>query len=154
MKLKKENFNKFGFDHEAVKKKFGDLDGNLEYVGTFSILGEEGENPVGPLAVYRAPRPDTSKGHMTYIGLTPSFVCGIKNGMGPENRFQSGKYCQDCDEVIYSLYRHDYRLCTCGNVMVDGGRDYFRTSLAGLIVRIDHLTGEATLDEPNLLRES
>ena len=35
----------------------------------------------------------------------------------------------DDDEVIYSRYRHDYRVGKSG-VMIDGGRDYTRSSIA------------------------
>ncbi len=32
------------------------------------------------------------------------------------------------DDVIYSRFRHDYRRSPDGSVMIDGGRDYTRTS--------------------------
>ena len=35
----------------------------------------------------------------------------------------------DDDEVIYSRYRHDYRVGKTG-IMIDGGRDYIRSSNA------------------------
>ena len=35
-------------------------------------------------------------------------------------------------DVIYSRYRHDYRLSPDGTAMVDGGRDYLRTGPVGL----------------------
>ena len=34
--------------------------------------------------------------------------------------------CGVCKDEVESTYRHDYRACTCGNVFVDGGRDYRR----------------------------
>jgi hypothetical protein len=34
--------------------------------------------------------------------------------------------CRDCDETIVSYYGHDYKTCSCGNAMVDGGTDYAR----------------------------
>lgn len=34
--------------------------------------------------------------------------------------------CLDCGVVIYSRFRHDYKTCECGNVMVDGGASYRR----------------------------
>lgn len=35
--------------------------------------------------------------------------------------------CLDCEVVIESTYRHDYRTCGCPNrAMVDGGLDYQR----------------------------
>lgn len=34
--------------------------------------------------------------------------------------------CLKCGEVVESKSRHDFRKCKCGNVFVDGGRDYVR----------------------------
>lgn len=34
--------------------------------------------------------------------------------------------CLECNTVIESTYRHDYRTCPCGNAMIDGGNDYLR----------------------------
>jgi len=38
----------------------------------------------------------------------------------------NGVVCSECGEMIFSRYRHDFRLCGCGNVSVDGGNDYFK----------------------------
>ena len=34
--------------------------------------------------------------------------------------------CLLCGEEIESTYRHDYKSCKCGNIAVDGGKDYIR----------------------------
>jgi hypothetical protein len=34
--------------------------------------------------------------------------------------------CLLCDTVIESKHRHDYKRCSCGNAMVDGGLAYER----------------------------
>ena len=34
--------------------------------------------------------------------------------------------CPICKDVVYSRARHDFRSCSCGNMFVDGGFDYFR----------------------------
>lgn len=34
--------------------------------------------------------------------------------------------CKKCDDVIESKYRHDFVKCKCGEIFVDGGKDYFR----------------------------
>lgn len=36
--------------------------------------------------------------------------------------------CKLCNSIIESFHRHDYVTCTCGEISVDGGRDYFRAS--------------------------
>lgn len=34
--------------------------------------------------------------------------------------------CKHCGDVIESKYRHDFVVCSCGTVAVDGGKDYLR----------------------------
>lgn len=34
--------------------------------------------------------------------------------------------CRKCDEIIESKYRHDFVMCKCGAIGVDGGRSYLR----------------------------
>lgn len=34
--------------------------------------------------------------------------------------------CNLCEEVIESVHRHDFKYCKCGNVAVDGGKEYLR----------------------------
>ena len=34
--------------------------------------------------------------------------------------------CLLCGDEIESRYRHDFRECKCGNIFVDGGKDYMR----------------------------
>lgn len=34
--------------------------------------------------------------------------------------------CRKCGDKIESKYRHDYVMCRCGAIFVDGGKDYLR----------------------------
>lgn len=34
--------------------------------------------------------------------------------------------CWNCEAIIYSRARHDYRPCPCGTVAIDGGFDYVK----------------------------
>lgn len=34
--------------------------------------------------------------------------------------------CNSCLDVIESTHVHDFRVCKCGKIAVDGGRDYLR----------------------------
>ena len=34
--------------------------------------------------------------------------------------------CKHCDTIIESKHRHDYQMCKCGKVSVDGGHMYLR----------------------------
>lgn len=37
-----------------------------------------------------------------------------------------GVKCPYCKEIIYSRARHDFRRCSCGNIFVDGGKEYLK----------------------------
>ncbi len=47
--------------------------------------------------------------------------CGIKGDI-IYNRIK----CLKCKEIIESFTVHDFKFCGCGNVFVDGGKDYLR----------------------------
>ena len=34
--------------------------------------------------------------------------------------------CLLCNNTIQSQHRHDFKWCSCKNIFVDGGEDYFR----------------------------
>ena len=34
--------------------------------------------------------------------------------------------CKLCGDIIESMHTHDYQLCKCGQIGVDGGKDYWR----------------------------
>jgi predicted RNA-binding Zn-ribbon protein involved in translation (DUF1610 family) len=34
--------------------------------------------------------------------------------------------CTSCDTILESTSRHDFKRCECGNVAIDGGREYIR----------------------------
>jgi len=36
--------------------------------------------------------------------------------------------CLLCLEEIESVHRHDFKFCKCGNIAVDGGKDYLKRS--------------------------
>jgi Zn finger protein HypA/HybF involved in hydrogenase expression len=37
--------------------------------------------------------------------------------------------CLKCNQIIESKYRHDFVTCKCGNLSVDGGKDYLKKSV-------------------------
>lgn len=43
-----------------------------------------------------------------------------------ETIIRNSAKCLICMQEIESKFRHDYRKCKCGNLMVDGGKDYIR----------------------------
>ena len=40
--------------------------------------------------------------------------------------------CLKCGNEIQSLYRHDFKWCSCGNLFIDGGNDYCRCGGQGI----------------------
>lgn len=34
--------------------------------------------------------------------------------------------CKKCNTFIASLHTHDFRLCKCGSIAVDGGKEYLK----------------------------
>ena len=34
--------------------------------------------------------------------------------------------CRKCNTVVESKTRHDFSICNCGAIFVDGGTDYYR----------------------------
>lgn len=36
--------------------------------------------------------------------------------------------CLKCNDIIQSMYRHDFKWCSCKNIAVDGGGDYLKMS--------------------------
>ena len=36
--------------------------------------------------------------------------------------------CKKCKDVIVSRTTHDFRVCSCGNLAVDGGNSYLKRS--------------------------
>lgn len=39
---------------------------------------------------------------------------------------QNSAICFNCKVEIFSKFRHDFQICPCGGVFVDGGFDYIR----------------------------
>ena len=37
--------------------------------------------------------------------------------------------CLVCGDIVESTYRHDYVMCSCGNLAVDSGNDYLRRGI-------------------------
>lgn len=36
--------------------------------------------------------------------------------------------CMKCEDIIQSMYRHDYKCCSCGAISIDGGSDYTKVT--------------------------
>jgi hypothetical protein len=122
MRILKPNW--YGLDHSKVSSTF---EGNPTFVNDFCVRGE-----YQPSAVYYCPNPNRRKKHRKFVLLTSSGGQMYIRGMSPREmnkfRYQDAVHCLSCDDVVYSINRHDFRHCSCGNVSIDGGKDYTKIS--------------------------
>ena len=106
------------------------------YVCETCVKDRSGQWANTPVAVFY--QPDESKvpeGGSQWFGLyyrpeypDPNapmrlFICNAISALEPFDGIVANN-----GDVIYSRYRHDYRRSPDGSVMIDGGRDYTRTS--------------------------
>jgi hypothetical protein len=132
-----KNKNYYKFKHDKINEKFK---GDLSYIGDICYKNI-------PVAVYHANNPRKDLGHKEYMLIcAPSRSEGFVSGMEKEELEKhinhAAKFCQNCSELLISLHRHDYVTCTCGEVMIDGGKDYTRSSVKGLDGTYNVLTKE------------
>lgn len=146
MKIKKEEY--YGFNHESIKEFF---EGSPEFVNEFDI-------PIRgylPWAVYFCPKPNRKKGHKDYVMFKVHNGRNVVTGMDKDEiepyRWRNALYCQKCDTLIFSFYRHNMVWCTCEDIAIDGGCDYTKVSVKTDAkikhARIDLLTDTVTFDE-------
>lgn len=110
-------------DPKKVEKKY-----NVKFVCETPIKDNGGWRESSSLIFYsEEPHPAGSN----YMALSVIYYFEDKGELVISNGF-SATDCEfvgivDGDEVIYSRYRHDYRVGKTG-VFIDGGRDYVRSS--------------------------
>ena len=106
-----------------------------KYLGYWAIKDKNGNWSEMPVDVFYQPNPDRSKGHTNYFGMYRNFndQVMITNAESAFSQPITGVVTDD-GEVIVSRYRHDY--VTKDNRMIDGGRDYVRSSTIGPFVTI------------------
>ena len=147
-KMNIKHLNYYGLDHEAVNEKFK---GDLTYLGDIVFIGQ-----YSPWALYHSANPDRNLGHKEFMLLSVSEDGGYVSGREKEDfkikeRFKNLVHCKTCGDAIYSCMRHDFSTCTCGNVSVDGGIDYFKmswdTGAEYEVLTLDILTGKTYTDE-------
>lgn len=135
--MKLEPINYYGFDHDAVNKKFT---GGLTFLNTVSIEGSAH-------AVYKVKIPDKAKGHKKYLLLTYKYIMGMSPQKINKYRIANAIKCLECNKILVSLHVHDYKTCGCPNeTMIDGGDCYFKAGAVNLKkikkLKIDMFTGE------------
>ena len=105
-----------------IEEKYG-----ANYMGYWCTRNRYGGWNESPVDVFYQPNPDTSKGHTHYFGMfmrdSSVYITEASTAFSDPI---SGILTDD-GEVIVSRYRHDY--VSKGNYMIDGGRDYTRSSM-------------------------
>lgn len=147
--MKMQRINWYGLDHTKINERF---EGGLTFINSFCVLGE-----YDPVAVYKVKNPDRSKGHKDFLLLTirhipfnqlpdekQLLIRGMTKQEINKEKFQMAIHCPDCDEVVFSVMRHDYRKCSCGKTGIDGGKDYSRTNRPGNLLTLNLLSGRIT----------
>lgn len=117
-------------DYSRIEKKF-----NAKYIGEFSLKNKDFWSDY-PVAIFY-----TEKKHpegSNYFGILflnhflpeekPSVF--ITNGISAAEATWTG-VMNEKGEILYSGYRHDYQVY--GDLMIDGGQDYVRSSLHTLV---------------------
>lgn len=123
---------------------------NAKYVGDFCIKGVGGTWSDIPVAVFYQETPPEGYGH--YFGLFVRdggvMICDASSTVGvPIMGIQAPS-----GEIIYSRFRHDYRVSQDGTVTIDGGRDYTKTNGGVEMVVLTIENGEVVIVEnPDML---
>jgi hypothetical protein len=117
--------NYYGIDHDEAHKRF---EGDIHYLGDTCI-----HNQYKPVAVYHARKPNRTKGHKDYVFLSipnkgTAYIQGMDKKDFKKQCIVDGLYCNKCNDVIYSTHRHGMISCSCGQVSIDGGKDYTKIS--------------------------
>lgn len=136
--------NWYEFNNDEVSKKF---EGNPTFVACFCVNGN-----YKPVSVYHSKNPNRDKGHKDYMLLylkgQQLYVAGMDLEEISKFKDQDAIHCHNCDDVVYSVMRHDMRSCSCEKVSIDGGNDYTKVTREPnalyTIVSVDLLTGNIT----------
>ena len=98
---------------------------SAKFVCETPIKNNSGWRDASSLIFYnKEPHPDGSNYFAIPVNPDGDFV--ISDGISATNGDFVGVV--DGDDIIYSRFRHDYRVGKTG-VMIDGGRDYIRSSV-------------------------
>ena len=133
----------YHFDHKyalnIIEEQY-----KAKYMGYWAIKRDGGNWSEMPVDVFYQPNPDLSQGHSHYFGIftVPGQGVMITDAASAFSEPITGLLTND-GEVIVSRYRHD--CVTKDNCMIDGGRDYLRTSGSntdGKLVKVTVVNGE------------
>lgn len=116
------------FSITKVEEKY-----DAEFVGMFCVKTYGDNWSETPLSIFYQKKPPV-EGYSNYFGLfvNSNGSAVITSGQSAIDPIIWGAVAHD-GEIIYSSHRHDYRISKDGTAMIDGGRDYVKSSQSELI---------------------
>lgn len=112
-----------------IEERYG-----AKYMGYWCTRNSRGGWNERPVDVFYQPNPNKALGHSHYFGMfIQNDSVYITNAASAFSEPLTGALCPD-GEVIVSRYVHDY--IEKKGVMIDGGRDYVR-STTGKLIRVN-----------------
>lgn len=146
MKFIKDKYYKDSINYDKLPEL---IEGNVTHLGDMTVFG----NYI-PVIMMHAKKPNRTKGHKEFPFLFFNKDHLVISAMDAETfeayRYQDAVHCLNCNEVIYSSYRHGFKSCRDNCVSIDGGRDYTKISYnkksAFINGKIDFLTGTFILN--------
>lgn len=108
-----------------------------------------GQFPLGPddvIDIYYQEIPERTHSQYFGISIRTDYVTNmshaiISNGTRYINKDITG-IVADNGEIIYSRYRHDYRISADKSVFIDGGSDYIRCSDPTRLIKLQVIEGD------------
>jgi len=124
----------------TIEQRYG-----AKYMGYWCTKNSRGGWNEQPVDVFYQPNPNKELGHSHYFGMfrTIDGQVMITDAASCFSEPLTGAVCDD-EEVIVSRYRHDY--IKKKGAMIDGGRDYTRTS-TGKLIHVNVVGSEFTFSD-------
>jgi hypothetical protein len=120
---------------EHFEKKY-----NAKYISDLCIQTKQGWSEQ-PAAIFYQPKPPV-EGYSHYFAI---IVRGKETYITSGDSAVQGKLIgvmADDGEIIFSRYRHDYRISNDGSADIDGGRDYVKCSKGREMIEIEIKDGQ------------
>jgi hypothetical protein len=131
----------WGFNVEVMEQKR-----NCKYVGDFAIKDKNGNWAESPCAIFWQATPPVF-GYSHYFAVfSRDDTVYVTSGESIEGMVMTGMVA-DNGEVIYSRYRHDCVYSADGTAMIDGGRDYVRSSFPCRAVNVRLIGPNLVIEE-------
>lgn len=118
----------------------GSLNADIEYLG--DVLSKDEHY----LYVFYQSNPNRKAGHTEFLALTTisgkTYILSVHPEQLENWQWITGIQCKSCKDLIFSMFKHDFKQCYCTKAFVDGGRGYMRSNDFGSMILFNTLTGE------------